>query len=66
MKKKMSMQADELEIGMYVHAPTWTDAPDRVGPIIEVERNDKYTTIKVDGAMKFLKRNDEYITAVIA
>jgi hypothetical protein len=64
MKTKMTMLADELEMGMLVHPPTWVEAPDRVGPIVELDVGARVTTIKVDGAMKFVKRNDEYVTVL--
>jgi hypothetical protein len=65
MKTKMTMVADELEMGMLVHAPSWVDAPDRVDEIVELEVGSRYTTIKVLGAMKFVKRNDEFVTVLV-
>lgn len=64
--KKVTMQADELEVGMLVHHPDWDDgAPDRVGAIEEIFRGVSSRRLTVAGSTRpFWVHNSDYLETI--
>lgn len=65
MKHKITMQADELEVGMLVHHPDWTGAPDRVGAIEEIYEGISSRRLTVAGSTHpFWKHKSDYVETI--
>lgn len=66
MKRKMTMQADELEEGMLIHHPSWITAPDRVAQIENVHIKGTRVRVSVQGMIEpFWVDAGEYVTTVV-
>jgi hypothetical protein len=71
MKRKMSIHADEVEVGMMAHYKGWTTAPQRVAPVSsvvvgeEVRPGVRRVTIWIEGAGgAWVTDSDERVTVV--
>jgi hypothetical protein len=64
MKKTIHMVADEVEVGDLVHPPFWTNAPDRVTPVVDLEKNGERVTFSVDGAPDWSLDKESYVKVV--
>lgn len=62
MRRKITMQADEVEVGMLVHHPSWADAVGRVGAVEEVEERGKIVLLVVAGtATPMIVNKSDYV-----